>query len=900
MIKLIGFKKKYFKDTILEIDRLDFDKTGFYLIYGRSGCGKTTLLNSLSLLDDQFEGELLIKGKAISNLNDNEKSDLRSKLISYVHQKPVLLNDFSVLENIKLFSNLKEGEIINYLNRFKLGDKKKTKIRELSGGEKQRVSLIKVLVQSTPIILADEPTGALDRENSEFVISKLKELSKTKLVIVVSHDLQLFKSYADEIINIKNKKAFIERKKIKSLENKRNFVPSNEFSKKKIRSKYSSRIIKRRRFKNGLLTFFTSLSIICISLTMLISFNVKESLLNGFSSFYEPNQVVVQRKNQLKNNFRKNTPNNEEIFKIKEYLNLEEEPRYFYSNNLETFFKDGNSLHLVTKYRTHQIEGFSARNFNEFKLKNTADSKYFSKNDLNNDEIIISMDNQRMLDFCYYLSIEKTFKSLFTYISNNDVYVSLFIKNFDREYEDEQIFKIVGFVVETQNNVYHDNPSFAQELFEKSMKLPATIYDEVQEYPWYLKKEIIFNLNSIDKDLFYYDDFLSNFYIEKLKYADFASFYEKNTLKNDGLYKVYKKSSDDLIRGIDLKWLNENNYDFFLSNDSYIKNSILSGFVNEIFLASNREDLSYVEDNYFKSDIVGKIAVEDKLNILSGGLLVESKNRFSLKKLDEFNATLTDNEIVVSSKLYNFFEKTLQNSTIFLISLTERYTNGKKIIKEYVKNELKISSVIPNDDECIIYGNEYLICNLFRDYLGVEYQKYSGSAVNLSVNDEKSKETLHKYFYKFDVSEPFKEINKQIDDIIFILQIILSFFSLIVICISILLLSLILKSFIYDFREDLFNLYCFGVSKKEIGKIFKTYTMKLFLKATIMMAIFNFSMSFLISFIVSSSLNTSFKFVFSAYSFIASILLIIFMYILSISFVNKFIKSENVVISIRN
>ena len=210
MIKILGFNKKYFNKTILNFKKLEFNKTGFYLIYGRSGCGKTTLLNCLSLLED-FDGDYFINEKNIKELDDEAKASIRKEMISYVHQKPILLNDFSVFDNIKLFSNLREGEIYNHLSSFNLREKAQTPVKLLSGGEKQRISLIKSIVLEKPIILADEPTGALDKENSVFVIEKLKELSKKSLVIVVSHDVNTFKKYADCIIKVKNKTIEIEQ-----------------------------------------------------------------------------------------------------------------------------------------------------------------------------------------------------------------------------------------------------------------------------------------------------------------------------------------------------------------------------------------------------------------------------------------------------------------------------------------------------------------------------------------------------------------------------------------------------------------------------------------------------------------------------------------------------------------
>ena len=272
------------------------------------------------------------------------------------------------------------------------------------------------------------------------------------------------------------------------------------------------------------------------------------------------------------------------------------------------------------------------------------------------------------------------------------------------------------------------------------------------------------------------------------------------------------------------------------------------------------------------------------------------QEKFYLEILDD----VEENEIKISSKLYEKFSKYLQNSTIFVIGLVNRYQNGSKIYKEYTKNEFKINEIVENDDRYALYGNKYFINSFFRDILGYDYQKYSSSAVNLILNSDADKENVEQYFYNFDVSEPFKQINKQINDIIFILEMVLIVFSFIVIAISIFLLTLIIKSFILDFKEDLHVLYCNGISKKQIAKIFKNYVIKTFIKAIIAVLIFNLGMSIVISMIVSESLGIGFKFNISYFSILASITIGIFMIAIGFIIVNKFIKNENIVISIRN
>jgi ABC-type antimicrobial peptide transport system permease subunit len=172
--------------------------------------------------------------------------------------------------------------------------------------------------------------------------------------------------------------------------------------------------------------------------------------------------------------------------------------------------------------------------------------------------------------------------------------------------------------------------------------------------------------------------------------------------------------------------------------------------------------------------------------------------------------------------------------------------------------------------------------------------------VILTIDNPNDSQLLRQYFYNFNVSEPFKDVNRQIDGIINVLIIVLSIFSSIIFAISIFLLSLIIKSFILDFKEDLHVLYCNGLSKKEIAKILKTYIFSTLLKATFTTIIFNLGISAVISFAVSQALKISFKYSFSIFSILASVILSLIMIFVGSLFTDKFIKKEDVVISIRN
>lgn len=181
---------------------------------GPSGCGKTTLLQICGLLDDATSGNIYINSQKINDLTDIEKTNIRKNNIGFVFQFHHLLPEFSVLENVMLpalinKSNKKETKTkaINILNDLGLFSKINNRPYQLSGGEKQRVAIARAIINNPSIILADEPTGNLDPENSEIVFNLLLKVVKNynSSLLMVSHNMELAKKL-DRIITIKDKK----------------------------------------------------------------------------------------------------------------------------------------------------------------------------------------------------------------------------------------------------------------------------------------------------------------------------------------------------------------------------------------------------------------------------------------------------------------------------------------------------------------------------------------------------------------------------------------------------------------------------------------------------------------------------------------------------------------------
>jgi lipoprotein-releasing system ATP-binding protein len=193
---------KYFKKPVmfhvLKDINFKITKGEFASIMGKSGCGKSTLLYILSTMDTDYEGELYLNNKLITNDTRDQLSYIRNKHIGFVFQFHYLLSEFSVLENVMLpakklgeksFQEI-EHDAMQKLNILNIGHLAKKRASQISGGEKQRVAIARALINNPSIIMGDEPTGNLDSHNSDNVFNIFKQLSDEQglSLLVVTHD----------------------------------------------------------------------------------------------------------------------------------------------------------------------------------------------------------------------------------------------------------------------------------------------------------------------------------------------------------------------------------------------------------------------------------------------------------------------------------------------------------------------------------------------------------------------------------------------------------------------------------------------------------------------------------------------------------------------------------------
>ena len=298
MLELKNISKIYhtrgFSQKALDGVSISFRENEFVSILGQSGGGKTTLLNVIGGLMRYDEGDLIIDGRSTKKFTDKDWDYYRNVRIGFIFQSYNLISHQSVLENVKLsltLANKNTGDMeqkaINALERVGLKDHIHKKPAELSGGQMQRVAIARALVNDPQILLADEPTGALDSETSIEIMNLLKEIARDKLVIMVTHNKDLAEEYSTRIIGIKDGRIVSDSDPYNKSDTTDKFKISKIALKLKTALGLSFNNLLNKKARTLLTAFAGSIGIIGIALILSIS--------NGASDFIEQNQ-----KNALK------------------------------------------------------------------------------------------------------------------------------------------------------------------------------------------------------------------------------------------------------------------------------------------------------------------------------------------------------------------------------------------------------------------------------------------------------------------------------------------------------------------------------------------------------------------------------------------------------------------------
>lgn len=435
MLELKNIVKKYntggSEVEVLKYVNIHFRENEFVSILGASGSGKTTLLNIIGGLDKYTSGDMALMGRSTKEFKDRDWDSYRNGTIGFVFQSYNLISHLSVIENVKLAlsisgqSNAENDEKAKkVLEDVGLAEHLYKKPNQLSGGQMQRVAIARALVTDPKIILADEPTGALDSKTSVQIMELIKEISKTKLVIMVTHNPELAKEYSDRIVRVKDGEIQEDTNPYVAKE-----VTDDGFALKKTAMVFSSAI--KSSFKNLLTKKFRTLMTVVASSIGIISIGLVLAISSGMDKYIQTMQnenlssmPIMISANQVNFGLSVDDDNSEKDSNGSE---LVPKSRRDVHRNLYSVDSLGNGETFINYIQNNAKNYYSAIDFAEgYKLqaltKNTKGEVVAVKQEQTsfNDSIFGVLPEDKNLIMNQY-EVVKSSKDNFEYPSNNEV-----------------------------------------------------------------------------------------------------------------------------------------------------------------------------------------------------------------------------------------------------------------------------------------------------------------------------------------------------------------------------------------------------------------------------------------------------------------------------------------------
>lgn len=563
MLELKNVSKFYYKKGIVSSGiskvSLKFDMGEFIAITGESGSGKSTLLNVISGLDTYEEGEMYVNGEETSHYNEEDYEEYRKKYIGNIFQSFNLVNSYTVYQNVELVL-LINGEtrrsvkhkVIDILKKVDLYKYRHTKVSKLSGGMKQRVSIARCLAKDTPIIIADEPTGNLDSKNAKSVLKLLYEISKYKLVIVVTHNFEQISEYATRRITMHDG-SVIEDMKLKD-KNEVKEVNTSKFKKTKVIS--NLRLGIRNTFnivpKFLLLTFVYAFVLISI-VGVYSAFLELESANNAYNSFFNETdankRVIVKKKDN-------SSFTNEEINRLKSISNVEKvitnDYVYAYSMSLidyENIFLDSNFMKLE-EFKGKLKYGRMPLNENEIIVSGSKENYYIEDmgSELINKEVSINSGSDEIIVKIVGVSVFEKYNWMVT------SYVSDKIYNYVENHV-EQVYGTTKVFISDNSQIEYPNIKTSDILSEGQV---------------YISENYSYNCKSYNCMKDSLNIKFSNMYTNKEISLSNVKVYNKSNFK-----KIFGSEYDDM----DTIYLSNNDYDKLYKNNNIYQVSL---FVKDV------------------------------------------------------------------------------------------------------------------------------------------------------------------------------------------------------------------------------------------------------------------------------------------------------------------------------
>lgn len=832
-IRLVGVTKRFGDQVLFDNLSFCFPEKGLVAIVGPSGCGKTTLLKMVAGLDLDYQGAISLDNLSMKGTPEETLERFRLENIGFVFQDFQLLNLDSVFANIVLpylpfhdtkTSSLKR-QVAEVLRMVGLNGFEKRIVNTLSGGEKQRVALARSLINDPSLLLCDEPTGALDQTNGLHILHILQTVSRRKLVLVVTHDEDMARVYADEILRWEEGNLTPEDIQTRRVETgsslRAHYKISHHFRGIPLtwRVAHARANLKQKKWRTAISQMALGISLIGVGLSLSLSKTISVRIEKAMTSMLGEPSILMTRADTFASPYQSvyGAPLEELSDLVSAYPEYIDGLGVSYENNFEAMFQDANGLTIATRGPKSRLPSFSVRNINDFVwLSDVTESILpLRPPKMEDDELILGLSYDDLKTITSDLHINSTLAALASYLDQSEVFLSLELRNDDWGYEDEQIFSLIGVYLTETPHIVHANPFWNQWIFETCMRFPVT--DDFQtppSLPWMLRK--VPYVHTLQEPSLLLDQSLKDprfepFVLERLMRVSHPSLCPSLGVCHTPRLEVFLVEKNTVeINDVDFvrKVTPALGPYVVCSPSGYMlyPSAFMAGFAKPTYFSASGALLEQVIDTV---SVVSATEQNQTYSlpkgILSGSFLSTGNDAVRLHPLPERarfgRLPIKTEEIVLSERMAGQLYGSSQQAvgqTLFVGSmLSETQDSTMTLRRDFGTTQLTITGVVSGSTAFLCQKDTWGIA-FFRDLLGVPSMDLLPTSVAFSLRDdvdESDLQRLHRQFPHYAFSDPTQVLSESIAQTTTYVGWVLFFLSGLGILISALLLSLVLYLF---------------------------------------------------------------------------------------------------------
>lgn len=854
-VRLSHVKVHFGKTKALNDVNISFPSRGFFGLYGQSGSGKSTFLNVVAGLCKPTSGMAMVLEREIGRLSEEEARAFRLGRIGFLDQQVSLLDSDTVLSNVlfpmesyygdeRRMKRKRALDLLSLVGCLHLKDKRP---RDCSGGERQRIGLAVALATSPSIVLADEPSSALDFESAKMIFEALRQVSRSALVIVVSHDYGLLSSYCDVIYSMKDG-AIGERKELREfcLEGK---IPALRLRERKRKNnlpflfllRHAYHILSGKRFR--FLLFLSSLvvSFLGVGAGSYLSDAIENEVSGALSSLLPSSELVMSRKGG-------GDGGSETLFAISQtnLLRLERamgegilgsgESLLF---DFESLFSDQDDFALLYGAKRVDLPYFRARSINDFLWLDEREREVFPHRPLamDDDDVVIGLPFDEMASLCYSLGIQRDFESLGS-VCDGSLRLSISLVNQSIGFETDELLNVVGFIQAPSPCLLHLNHRWNRYFYVEHLNFhpsvssdldnPQTVFalpyvcfpSSPEEFLLLARQKGIDEFVAFD---FYLPTYLPTLYgaaEENWTGRAYLLSYPNSSIEKEAVYSVLQ---EEAIRGYQ-----------FCSPLSYLAStdSIAFGFSFAFYLSPVFDDVVLAGETAAKlspglplSSISLPSSVRD-LNYLSssrGGAKFLTLDNGDLSSIDPQKAF----GLYVSESLFESWGKPQQVYLAF-----ESYTDPNSEFREIGYCELPILGALRHPGEAV-FGRSGWIEDFFSVHALAPSYLYSPSSALLSfdgVDGDELATMLRRKYPEYDFVNPTSLFDTSFGGATTYVSFVLLLFSLLCLLLSFALFAYAFSLFRIELSNEsrLFRLLGFSLSDERRSLFAISFLVNLF------------------------------------------------------------------------